>query len=79
MESKPFYKSVTLWGAVATLVGVVETIAAEPMLLKPFVDLGLFAMPGAGKLASILAAGGALTTIWGRVRPGSGAPLTMGK
>lgn len=77
MNPKPWYKSVTLAGALAALVGTFEVIMAEPTLLQPFVDIGWLGDGGAQAIAKVLAIGGAVGAIVGRVRKTGGAPLTM--
>ncbi len=62
MESKPFYKSVTFWGAVIT------TAATFLPKYAPIISEGASA---AGQIVGIL------TTLVGRFRSGAGTPLTF--
>lgn len=77
MEGKRWFKSVTLGGAIATLIGGFEVVMQDPTLLQPFVDVGLLTVGGSQSLAKLMVIAGGLTAIIGRVRKGGGAPLTM--
>jgi hypothetical protein len=64
-DTKPFWASVTLWGAVATFVGIVLPgfgFHVDPSSLNNF--FSSFQQ----MLDSVLAFGGLLTVVYGRVR-----------
>lgn len=68
MEQKPVWASLTLWGAVLTIVG---------MVLKGLgVDVGDQIDELQKALPDLLQIAGIIAVIIGRLRPGAGAPLT---
>jgi len=73
MQDKPFWASVTLWGAVATFVGIVLPgfgVKVDPTALNNF--FSSFQQ----MLDSILAFGGLALTVYGRVRASTQLKLT---
>ncbi len=74
MDSKPFWMSKTLWGAVAALIGVILPmfgLNVEPAALNRLADSWLQV------LDSIMTFGGLALTIYARLREQKPAKLTF--
>lgn len=76
--AKPFWSSVTLQGLAAAAQGILGTIFQSAGALAPFAVLFGLSPQTMSTVNATLAVAGLLWSLWGRVRPGSGAPLSIG-
>lgn len=77
LPPKPFVKSMTIIGASAGFIGVVDLLV-QIWVAHPEIAAMLSSSMQA-IVASLLALVGPVIAIFGRLRPGSGAPLTVGE
>ena len=77
MNSKPWYRSMTLAGVITGLLGGITMIQQTPGLFTPLVALGILDPTGVAKIAAAATVLGPILSAIGRLRPSGGAPLTI--